>query len=368
MIIFVALLEEHSMTSRPHLFEPFTLRGITLRNRIGISPMCQYSANEGIANEWHLAHLGARAIGGAGLVIAEATAVEARGRISPYDLGIWEDAQIAPLAQVSAFVRSQGAVPGIQIAHAGRKAGTNRPWLGGKPLSDAEGGWQPVGPSAIPFDSPYRTPTELTIAEIATIQQAFVAAAKRADAAGFDLIEIHGAHGYLIHSFLSPLSNTRSDQYGDDVAGRVRFLSEITAQVRAAIPAQKILSVRLSCSDWVDGGWDLADSITLSRILAEQGADLIDCSSGGTAPKAVIPVGAGYQVPFAEAIRREAGIATAAVGLISEPMQADSIIRNQQADLVLIGRESLRDPNWPLRAARALGQQPPTPAQYSRAF
>lgn len=354
----------------PHLFEALTLGSVTLRNRIGISPMCQYSAIDGLANDWHLVHLGSRAAGGAGVVIVEATAVEPRGRISPQDLGLWNDDQAAALAPIAAVIESHGAVPGIQIAHAGRKAATARPWEGGAPLADADGGWEPAGPSPIPFDTGYRTPHSLSIAEIEDLVNAFVASTRRAVASGFRFIEIHGAHGYLLTSFVSPLSNHRDDRYGGDFEGRVRFVREVTRAVRAELTQGEALAVRLSCTEWVDGGWSLPDSVALARALAEDGADLIDCSSGGNAPHAVVPVGAGYQVPFAETIRREAAIPTAAVGLITDPMQADEVIRNGRADLVLIGRESLRDPYWPYRAAKALGQTQSAhrPNQYHRAW
>jgi 2,4-dienoyl-CoA reductase-like NADH-dependent reductase (Old Yellow Enzyme family) len=351
----------------PHLFSPLTLRSITLRNRIGISPMCQYSATNGFANDWHFAHLVSRAIGGAGLVIVEATAVETHGRISPQDLGLWCDEHIAPLMHMVKNIRAHGAVAGIQLAHAGRKAGTARPWEGGQPILPENGGWQPVAPSTLAFADGYRTPHELTRAEIGTIQSAFADAAARALQAGFEFVELHSAHGYLLHSFLSPLSNTRTDAYGGSFANRTRMLRETTAKVRAVWPQHLPLAVRISCTDWVEGGWQIDESIALARELKELGVDLVDCSSGGTVPNAKVPVGPGYQVPFAEAIRK-VGIATAAVGLITDPQQADGIIHNGQADVVLIARESLRNPNWPLLAARALGQPIPLPKQYERAF
>ncbi|MDX1992892.1 MAG: NADH:flavin oxidoreductase/NADH oxidase [bacterium] len=352
-----------------HLFEPLSLRGVTLRNRIGVSPMCMYSAEDGRANDWHLVHLGARAAGGAGLIIAEATAVEARGRISPCDLGLWDDNHIEPLARVTRFIREQGAAAGIQLAHAGRKAGTARPWEGGKPLSDAQGGWDVIGPSAIPFTDAFRTPQAMTLDDIRTVQQAFKAAAVRALEAGFDLIELHGAHGYLIHSFYSPLSNQREDDYGGSFENRVRFLIETTRLVRTVWPEEKPLAVRLSATDWVEGGWTLEDSIALAKLLRHEGVDLVDCSSGGAAAGVQIPVAPGYQVHLAEGVRREAGIPAAAVGLISSPEAADAIVREGQADVVLLGRELLRDPHWPLRAAQALGvAQKPTPPQYLRAY
>ncbi len=357
------------MTDQPTLFSPLTLRGHTLRNRIGISPMCQYSSHDGFANDWHFNHLGARAIGGASLVIAEATAVEARGRISPYDLGLWRDEHIEPLARTVAQLKTHGAVAGIQLAHAGRKAGTARPWEGGHPLDDHSGGWEPIAPSAVAFASGYRTPHTLSLAEVAEVQQAFCDAAQRAVTAGFDLIELHGAHGYLIHSFLSPISNQRTDAYGGSFENRTRFVRQLAERVRAIIPQACLLSVRLSCSDWLpdQSAWDIDQSVALSLQLKALGVDFIDCSSGGIAPGVVIPNTPGYQVPFAEAIRR-AGVPTAAVGLIADPQQANAIITHGQADLVLIARESLRDPHWPLRAAKALGEKVPAPQQYARAF
>lgn len=352
-----------------HLFEPFQLRGVTFRNRIGISPMCQYSYVDGVSNDWQVIHLGSRAVGGAGLVFAEATAIEAIGRISPGDLGIWTDEHTEPLARVARVIEANGAVAGIQIGHAGRKAGTASPWEGGKPLSDEDGGWEPVGASPIPFAEGYRTPRELTIGEIHELQAKFVAAARRSLNAGFQLLELHGAHGYLIHSFLSPLSNHRADQYGGGFDNRIRFLIEVTRQVRAIWPEELPLVARISATDWVDGGWTLEDSIALSKRLAAEGVDMIDASSGGSSPLQRIASGAGYQVPFAEAIRREAGIPVAAVGSITQATHADEIVRNGRADLVLIGRESLRNPYWPIDAARDLGQPDllPRPDQYKRA-
>ncbi len=351
-----------------HLFTPLQLRGVTLRNRIGVAPMCQYSAEDGLANDWHVVHLGARATGGAGLVIAEATAVTPQGRISPGDLGLWNDAQIAPLARVTAYLRSQGAVAGIQLAHAGRKAGSAVPWQGGKPLSDDQGGWNVIGASPLPFYDGYRTPHEMSVADIAALVDDFRQAARRADAAGFELVEIHAAHGYLIHSFLSPLSNRRTDDYGGSFANRARLLLDITHAVRDVWPEHLPLAVRLSASDWVEGGWTGEDSVRLAALLGDAGVDLVDCSSGGNVPKADIPIAPGYQVPFAAAVRREAGIASAAVGLITEPAQADAIVREGQADVVLLGREFLRDPYWPIRAAQALGHPLPAPVQYARVF
>ena len=353
-----------------HLFDPLTLRGVTLRNRIGVSPMCQYSAEDGFANDWHLVHLGARASGGAGLVIAEATAVEARGRISPQDLGIWDDAQISMLERITSFIKSQGATSAIQLAHAGRKASTARPWEGGGPVAPDQGGWQPVGASALPFAEPYPAPTELPTADVGTIVEAFRLAAARADAADFDVIELHAAHGYLLHSFLSPLSNQRTDCYGGSFENRIRLLLETAEATRTVWPEAKPLFVRISCTDWVEGGWTIEESVEVSRKLKDAGVDLIDCSSGGTSPLAKIPIGAGYQTPFAERIRHEANMPTAAVGMITQPMQADELVRNGRADLILLARELLRDPHWPIHAAQVLHQrdQASIPPQYGRAF
>ncbi len=353
----------------PHLFEPFTLHSVTLRNRIGVSPMCQYSAQDGLANDWHLVHLGSRAVGGAGLIIVEATAVEARGRISPGDLGLWSDAQVEPLARAAAVIKANGAIPGIQIAHAGRKASTLRPWEGGGPLSANDPrGWPVVGASPLPFAEGYPAPHALNLAEIRQVQAAFRAAAGRALAAGFEWLEIHAAHGYLIHSFYSPLSNQRDDAYGGNFDNRTRFLVETVQEVRRTWPERLPLTVRLSCTDWIEGGWTISDTAALARRLKAEGVDLIDCSSGGNAAKAALPLGPGYQVPLAEAVRGEAEIPVAAVGLITAPEQADEIIRNGRADLVLLGRQLLRDPYWPLHAAQALKQPAPVPPQYLRAF
>jgi len=353
-----------------HLFEPLKLRGVTLRNRIGVSPMCQYSSEDGFANDWHLVHLGARAAGGAGLVIVEATAVEPRGRISPQDLGIWDDRHVAPLARVADFIRSQGAVPAIQLAHAGRKASMARPWEGGRLVEPRAGGWTPVAPSAVPYYDADPAPHELAAPDMSMIVDAFAAGAQRARRAGFELVEIHAAHGYLINTFLSPLTNLRGDEYGGNFPGRTRFLREVTGAIRGVWPPELPLGVRLSCNDWADGGWTITDTVKLARDLDLLGVDLIDCSSGGAVRWQQIPVGAGYNVPFAEAVRREAGVATAAVGLITTPPHADEIVRNGRADLVLLARELLRDPYWPIRAALALGyrDRAPLPPQYLRAF
>ena len=351
------------------LFSPLTLRGVTLRNRIGVSPMCQYSSTDGLADEWHLVHLGSRAVGGAGLVMTEATAVEARGRISPQDLGLWKDEQIEPLARVTRFLRAQGAVAGIQLAHAGRKASTARPWEGGKPLAPPAG-WSPiVAPSAVAFDDGYQTPVALAEGEIASVIEAFARAAARAGQAGFDVVEIHAAHGYLIHQFLSPISNRRNDAWGGVFEGRVRLLLEIVRAIRRVWADERPLLVRLSTTDWLGAdGWTVEDSIALGRRLREEGVDLVDCSSGGNTPHAKIDAGPGYQVGNAARIRAEAGIATGAIGFITAAAQAEHILRTGQADMVFLAREMLRDPYWPLRAARELGAKVPVPAQYERAW
>jgi 2,4-dienoyl-CoA reductase-like NADH-dependent reductase (Old Yellow Enzyme family) len=355
----------------PHLFDPLTIKSVTLRNRIGVSPMCQYSSDDGVATDWHLVHLGSRALGGASLVIAEATAVSPEGRITPGDAGLWADKHIEPLARITRFVKQHGAVAGIQLAHAGRKASAAVPWAGGAHLAADAGGWTPVAPSALAFGGELKkVPHALTLGEIKQVQADFVAAAQRSLAVGYEWLELHSAHGYLSHEFLSPLSNQRTDGYGGSFENRIRFLLETTRAVRAVWPERLPYTVRLSCTDWVDGGWDIDQSVELSRRLKAEGIDLIDCSSGGAGPHAKIPVGPGYQVPFAEKIRREAGIATAAVGLITEAKQADAIIQSGQADLVLLAREELRDPYWPAHAARALGHAAavPPPSQYARAW
>ena len=355
----------------PHLFEPLTIKSITLRNRIGVSPMCEYSSEEGVATDWHLVHLGSRAVGGAGLVIAEATAVSPEGRITPGDAGIWSEQHIPPVARINHFLKQHGAVPGIQLAHAGRKASAARPWEGGASLADDAGGWPTIGPSAIAFgDDLPKVPRAMSPADILQVQQEFVAATKRSLMAGVEWLELHFAHGYLAHEFLSPISNQRADNYGGSFENRIRFVVETTRAVRAVWPDKYPLTARLSCTDWVAGGWDIEQSIALARILKTEGVDLIDCSSGGNVPHAKIPVGAGYQVAFAERIRREANISTAAVGMITEPTHADEIIRNGRADLVLLAREFLREPYWPRIAARVLRQKDsvPAPVQYGRAW
>jgi 2,4-dienoyl-CoA reductase-like NADH-dependent reductase (Old Yellow Enzyme family) len=350
------------------LMTPLSIREITLRNRIAVSPMCQYSAEDGFANDWHLVHLGSRAVGGAGLVCMEATAVEPRGRISPHDTGIWKDDHIEFLSRITSFLHRQGAAAGIQLAHAGRKGSVRRTWEGGGAIPEAEGGWQTVAPSAAPFRAGDPPPHTLEKSQIHDLIDAFRAAAVRALQAGFDIVEIHGAHGYLIHQFLSPLSNLRTDEYGGPLGNRLRLALEVTEAVRGAWPAHLPLFFRLSATDWVPGGWTPDESVELARRLQPLGVDLVDCSSGGTDAHAKIPLAPGYQVPFAERIRRETGICTGAVGLITTPQQADEIVRNGQADLVFLAREFLRDPYFPLHAARALGEQPAPPLQYGRAF
>jgi 2,4-dienoyl-CoA reductase-like NADH-dependent reductase (Old Yellow Enzyme family) len=352
----------------PTLFSPLALRGVTLRNRIGVSPMCQYSSVDGFANDWHLVHLGSRAAGGAGVVVMEASAVTPEGRISPADNGIWKDEHIPFLARIAAFLRGQGAAAGIQIAHAGRKAGTAVPWQGGGTLPPAAGGWQPVAPSPVPFRPEDPPPAELSTRQIASLVDAFAAAARRALQAGFQVVEIHAAHGYLIHEFLSPLSNRRADQYGGSFDNRTRFALQVVEAVRAAWPADLPLFMRISATDWVEGGWTPDDSVALAARVRALGVDLVDCSSGGLALEQKVALGPGYQVPFAARIRREAGIPTAAVGLITEPAQADAIVRSGEADLVLLAREFLRDPYFPLRASRALGGKMASPNQYLRAW
>lgn len=354
---------------QPQLFSPLTLRSVTLRNRVGMSPMCQYSCQDGFATDWHLVHLGSRAVGGAGLIIVEATAVEPRGRISPGDLGLWDDRHVEPLARITRFIVQQGAVAAIQLGHAGRKASTKRPWEGGGPLQpDDPQGWQTVAPSAVPFAPDYPVPHELTPDEIRGVVRSFGEAARRAKDAGFQIVEIHAAHGYLIHQFLSPVSNRRTDQYGGSFENRIRFLLEIVDEVRRVWPDRLPLFVRISATDWLEKeSWDLDQSVELAKVLKDRGVDLIDVSSGGTDPTAAVPAEPGYQVPFAQRIRKEAGIATAAVGLITQPEQAEEILAQGKADLILLGRELLRDPYWPLWAAQRLGAPLPYwPVQYHR--
>lgn len=353
----------------PNLFTPLQLRDVRLRNRVGVSPMCQYSSEDGFANDWHLVHLGSRAVGGAALVMAEATAVVPEGRISPQDLGIWKDDHIEMLARIFQFIEAQGAVPAIQLAHAGRKASTARPWENARGVSEEDGGWKPVfAPSAIVFDDGYIEPEALDRAGIQRVVAAFADAATRALQAGAKLIEIHAAHGYLLHEFLSPLINKRADEYGGSFENRTRVVREVVESVRRVWPERLPLAIRISATDWVDGGWDIDQSIALAQQLKPLGVDLVDCSSGGAVPRVKIPVGPGYQVPFAEQIRREADIATAAVGMITEPEQSEEIIHSGQADMVLLARELLREPYWPIKASLVLGGDLQPPVQYARAF
>lgn len=351
-----------------HLLEPARLGPLHVRNRIAVSPMCQYSARDGMPDDWHLVHLGSRAVGGAGLVFTEASAVSPEGRISPGDTGIWNDAQADAWARVARFLKAQGAVSGMQLAHAGRKASTDAPWRGGGPLAGEEGGWVPVAPGALPFDHGHPVPEALDDAGIVKVVADFRAAAARGVAAGFEVLEVHAAHGYLLHQFLSPLSNRRTDRYGGSLENRARLLREVTAAVREMLPETVALWVRVSATDWVDGGWDIDECIELARWLKHDGVDLIDCSSGGLVPHANMPVGPGYQVPFAARIRREAGIATGAVGMITTPGQARGIIERGDADVVLLARELLRDPYFPWRAGQVLEAPLDAPVQYARAW
>src|SRR5437763_981300 len=339
------------------LFDPLAIRGLNFANRVFVSPMCQYSSQEGYASDWHLVHLGSRAVGGAGLIFTEATAVLAEGRISPQDLGIWDDGHIEMLSRIVRFIHEQGSIAGMQLAHAGRKASTRRPWETPGTVPENEGGWKKVvAPSALRFADNYPMPQALTLDGIQELVSAFAAAARRACQAGFRVVEIHAAHGYLIHEFLSPLSNQREDDYGGSFENRTRLCLEIVAAVRSAWPKELPLFVRISATDWIDGGWDIEQSVKLAAELKQIGVDLIDCSSGGNVSHAKIPVGPGYQVAFAERIRREANIMTGAVGMITAPVQAEHIIRTEQADAVIMAREFLRDPYWALRAARELEQ------------
>jgi 2,4-dienoyl-CoA reductase-like NADH-dependent reductase (Old Yellow Enzyme family) len=352
----------------PGLFDSLTIRDLTFANRVFVSPMCQYSSDDGYANDWHFVHLGSRAVGGAGLVMTEATAVRAEGRISPQDLGIWADGHSEMLTRIVSFIHEQGSIAGMQLAHAGRKASTRRPWEGAGAVSESAGGWtKVVAPSALPFAETYPMPQALTSDGIQEVVAAFAAAARRACQAGFRVIEIHAAHGYLIHEFLSPLSNRREDNYGGSFENRTRLCREVVTSVRTEWPKELPLFVRISATDWVEGGWDIDQSVKLAEELKKIGVDLIDCSSGGNVPHAQIPVGAGYQTVFAERIRRQTGIMTGAVGLITSPVQAEHIIRTEQADAVIMAREFLRDPYWPLRAARELEQPIAWPVQYLRA-
>jgi 2,4-dienoyl-CoA reductase-like NADH-dependent reductase (Old Yellow Enzyme family) len=352
----------------PHLFEPLIIRGVTFPNRVFVSPMCEYSSTDGFANDWHFVHLGTRAVGGAGLVFTEATAVTPEGRISPEDLGIWKDEHIEMLARIVRFVHEQGSVSGMQLAHAGRKGSTYRPWSGNGAVGESEGGWPNVlAPTAIAFADHYPQPREMSKSEIAETTRAFAAAAGRAREAGFKVIEIHAAHGYLLHEFLSPLSNQRTDDYGGSFENRTRLVREVAAAIRKVWPEDLPLFTRISATDWTEGGWDLEQSVELARQLRTLGVDLIDCSSGGNVATAKIPIGAGYQTPFAHRIREEAQILTGAVGMITTATQAEHIVGSGQADAVLLARELLRDPYFPMRAARELGQEITWPAQYLRA-
>jgi 2,4-dienoyl-CoA reductase-like NADH-dependent reductase (Old Yellow Enzyme family) len=350
------------------LFEPATFRSVTARNRITVSPMCQYVSHDGLGDDWHVQHLGAHAFGGAGIVFTEATHVSSTGRITPGCAGLWTDAQQAFVTRLAALIARSGAVPGMQIAHAGRKASCEVPWRGGKPIAPEAGGWIPLGPTETPFNPGAPAPHPLSVAEIAEITGQFRTTARRAREAGFKILEIHGAHGYLIHSFLSPVVNTRNDEYGGDLAGRARLLLEVVDAVRSEWPEELPLFVRLSCSDWMAGGLAIEDTVQVGRMLAATGkVDLIDCSSGGAHPDQKVPAFPGYQVPFADAMKRATGLATGAVGMIIAPEQAEEIVANGRADLAFIARALLADPAWPLRAARLLGAKPPLAQPYHRA-
>jgi len=353
----------------PSLFSPLTSRGLTLPHRIVVSPMCEYSSRDGFANDWHLVHLGSRAVGGAGLILTEAAAVTADGRISQHDLGIYDDAHVEMLARIFAFAAAHGAAAGMQLAHAGRKASTVEPWNGGGPLAVSDGGWQPIwAPSPVAFREGWQVPRAMGTGDIAVMVRAFADAARRVLDAGGTVVELHAAHGYLLHEFLSPLSNHRTDEYGGAFDGRMRFLREVVDAVRGVWPERYPLLVRISATDWVEGGWTPEDSVALARDLKGRGVDAIDCSTGGNVAHAQIPVGPGYQVPFAERVRREADVLTAAVGLITDPHQAEQILQSGQADLIVMARQLLRDPYWPLHAAQTLGDKAPVPNQYLRAF
>lgn len=351
----------------PHLFESLRLRDVTLANRIGIPPMCQYSAVDGLAADWHFVHYGSRAVGGAGLMIVEATAVMPTGRISPGDLGIWDDRHIDPLARIARFSREQGCVPAIQLAHAGRKGSVGLGWQAQQSLGAGEGGWATVAPSRLSFGDGYAVPHELDAMGIRQVIAEFAAGARRAHEAGFQIVEIHAAHGYLLHQFLSPLANRRADAWGGGFENRTRLVREVVAAVRGEWPERLPLLIRLSATDWVEGGWSADETVELCRVLKDMGIDLVDVSTAGLVPTAKIPVGPGFQTEFAARVRHEAEIPSAAVGLITSPAQADHIVRSGQADMVLLGREMLRNPYWPLAAAQALGQQTSWPPQYLRA-
>ena len=363
-----ATVERPPITPAASLFSPLEIRGVTLRNRVAMSPMCQYSSDEGMASDWHLVHLGSRAAGGIGLVMVEATAVTREGRITPGDMGIWDDRHIEPLARIVRFVKSQGAVVGIQLAHAGRKASCDLPWKGGKSLkTPREGGWPVIGPSPIPFAEGDPVPVALVEAGIDGVVAAFDAAARRALTAGFQFIEIHSAHGYLLHEFLSPLSNQRDDRYGGSLENRMRLLLRVADRLRTLMPESMPLFVRISATDWVEGGWDIEQSVVLAGCLRDLGVDLIDVSSGALVPYAKIPVGPSFQVPFARRIRTEARIKTGAVGMITSAEDAQAIIARGDADLILLGRELLREPYWVIKAQERLGEQPAWPTQYGYA-
>jgi len=355
------------MKNMSKLFSPLKIRGVEFKNRIFVSPMCQYSSDNGKPTDWHLVHLGSRAIGGVACVIMEATAVSPEGRISPGDLGMWDDSLVPFFKRITDFIKSQNAVPGIQLAHAGRKGSTYIPWEGEDALKKEDGAWQTIAPSPIPFDKGYPTPIEMTVNDIKVLREKFVKSAQRSVEAGFQTIELHMAHGYLVHQFLSPLTNKRADNYGGSLENRTRFAIEIAREVRNNIPRDIPLFVRLSCTDWVENGWNVEDTIYLSKALKSVGVDLIDCSSGGAVPDAKIPAGVGYQIPFAERIKREVQILTGGVGIIVSPEQAETIIRTNQADIVLIGREMLRNPYWALHAAKNLHEDIDWPKQYVRA-
>jgi 2,4-dienoyl-CoA reductase-like NADH-dependent reductase (Old Yellow Enzyme family) len=364
MLLFIFVQKEYMA----HLFSPLKIKSIEFKNRIVVSPMCEYSSEDGFANDWHLVHLGSRAVGGAGLIITEATAVSPEGRITASDLGIYKDKHIEKLKQITDFIHAHGAIAGTQLAHAGRKASHQAPWDGGKQIkADQPGGWESIGPSAIAFTDSEDAPLELDKAGIEKVKADFKAAAARAIKAGFKVIELHGAHGYLLHEFLSPLSNQRTDEYGGSFENRIRLLLEVIASVQEVWPEDLPLFVRISATDWTEGGWTGDDSAALAKVLKTKGVDLIDCSTGGNVATAKIPVGPGYQVPFSEQVRKEADILTGAVGMITEPLQADSIIRNGHADMIIIAREFLRDPYFPLRAAHELNHEVKWPVQYERA-
>jgi 2,4-dienoyl-CoA reductase-like NADH-dependent reductase (Old Yellow Enzyme family) len=350
------------------LFTPIRFREVEFKNRIAVSPMCQYSAKDGHPTTWHLVHLGSRAIGGAALVMTEATGVSAEGRISPGDTGIYLDSHIEAWRPIVQFVQEHGAIPGMQLAHAGRKASTGVPWLGGKPIAVESGGWTPIAPSAVPFDKGYTVPHEMTVEDIDRVVSEFEAAARRALQAGFQVVEVHAAHGYLLHEFYSPLSNFRKDEYGGSFENRVRLVVQVAKVVRGVWPADKPVFVRISGTDWKEGGWDIGQSVQLCRKLKDVGVDLIDVSSAGAVPGVSIPVAPGYQTGLAETIRRDAGIATGTVGVITDAIQAETILTTGQADIVLLAREMLRDPYWPRRAAQELGAKIKAPVQYERAW